>query len=186
MADSKILTRIKALLAKANGTDNQHEAEVFLAKAQELLQEHQLDSSALDDVDDPIEVGRVAFTAAAKPPSWHKNLFIAVGCYYGCQVAISTRIERNKNGVWQQIKDVELFASFPSTHSDYTTFYYVRKVFLAFYEASLPADRVAEMATALSTYPELPRVQEMLTTLARMKVLRSRRVRGQTFYEVNY
>jgi hypothetical protein len=126
MADSKILSRIKALLAKANSTDNEHEAEAFLAKAQELLQQHQLNASALGDFDDPILAAQVAFSAAAKSPSWHKNLFIAVGVYYGARVAISTRIERNKNGTWQQVKDVELTGKLSSIETAKVMFPWIK------------------------------------------------------------
>lgn len=110
MTQDKIISRIRALLAKANGTDNQHEAEAFLAKANQLLEEHQLHSADLGDQDDPIQAGVGAFRAPAKSPSWHKNLFIAVGMYYGAKVALSSSIEKNSNGNWQEVKTVELTA----------------------------------------------------------------------------
>lgn len=106
---SNLITRIRALLAKANSTDNEFEAEAFLTKANELLEKHQLDASAvLEDSDDPIRIAVEGFRAAAKSPSWHKNLFMAVAGYYGATIAISTEIERNSNGNWQEVKVVEL------------------------------------------------------------------------------
>lgn len=43
MATRKIVTTIEKLLRKAHGTDNQHEAEAFAAKAQELATRHKLE-----------------------------------------------------------------------------------------------------------------------------------------------
>ena len=39
MTDDKMLARIAALLRKAEGTDNQHEADAFMAAAQRLARE---------------------------------------------------------------------------------------------------------------------------------------------------
>lgn len=78
-AIQKIKARIMALLAKANGTDNEHEAEAFLAKAMELMQQYQLDVSDMVDADDPIlhhtgmsEQGQAKRVAAALITRIHK------------------------------------------------------------------------------------------------------------------
>jgi hypothetical protein len=47
MVDQKIQDTIAALLAKARGTDNENEAAIFMAKAQELLARHNLDEAQL-------------------------------------------------------------------------------------------------------------------------------------------
>lgn len=53
-ADSAVLARVRALLAKAESTEFDHEAETFSAKAQELIARHSIDLAVLaDDVDVP-------------------------------------------------------------------------------------------------------------------------------------
>lgn len=81
---SKIKTRIQALLAKANGTDNEHEAEAFLGKANELLVEYQLDVGDLVDADDPI-IHHTGLSRAESGHAWRWKLYSAVSQMYGCK-----------------------------------------------------------------------------------------------------
>lgn len=81
---TKIKQRIMALLAKANGTDNEHEAEAFLAKAMELMQQYQLDVSDMVDADDPI-LHHVGLTQAESGHAWRWKLYSAVAQLYGCK-----------------------------------------------------------------------------------------------------
>lgn len=46
-AGTKVIERVQALLAKAERTDNEHEADAFYAKAQELMLRHALDEAAV-------------------------------------------------------------------------------------------------------------------------------------------
>lgn len=85
---TKIKTTIQALLAKANGTDNEHEAAAFLAKAMELLSQHQLDISELVDAGDPI-LEHVGLTAKENGHAWRWNLYGAVATFYGCRPVFS-------------------------------------------------------------------------------------------------
>jgi len=48
MADVDWQSKVEALLTKARRTDNQHEAEAFMAKAQELMRRHAIDEEMLD------------------------------------------------------------------------------------------------------------------------------------------
>lgn len=58
--DRSLLDRVRKLLAKAEGTDNPHEAEAFSAKAAELIALHRIDPARLvGDVDDRLELRRV-------------------------------------------------------------------------------------------------------------------------------
>lgn len=81
---NKIKTRIQALLAKANGTNNEHEAELFLAKAMELLQEHQLNIADLVDAGDPI-LKHVGLSQATSGHAWRWKIYSAVARLYGCK-----------------------------------------------------------------------------------------------------
>ena len=81
----KIKTRISALLAKAKGTDNEHEAAAFIAKAEELLELYQIDLSELGDNDDKVKQ-HVGIDADGKwVASWHRSLYRALAMYYGCK-----------------------------------------------------------------------------------------------------
>lgn len=80
---SKIKAKIAALLAKAKGTDNEHEAGAFLAKAMELLDEHQLTMADLDDANDPVERSS-GLDGTKWVASWQRDLFRALGKLYGC------------------------------------------------------------------------------------------------------
>lgn len=81
---SKIKSKIAALLAKAKGTDNEHEAEAFLAKAQELLEQHQLALGDLEDASDPIKHSQ-GLDGTKWVASWQRDLFRALGKLYGCE-----------------------------------------------------------------------------------------------------
>lgn len=85
-----IIEKIKALLAKAASTDNEHEAEVFLAKAHELMERHQLDANDLE-ADDPVNHEETYRRKSAATPDWDFMLMFAVARYYGCE---AIRIEK--------------------------------------------------------------------------------------------
>lgn len=80
----KIKVRITALLAKANGTDNEHEAAAFLAKAMDMMQQYQLDIVDMVDAGDPV-LKHVGMTAAESGHSWRWKLYSAVAQLYGCK-----------------------------------------------------------------------------------------------------
>lgn len=83
-AIQKIKQRIMALLAKAKGTDNEHEAEAFLAKAMEMMQQYQLDVSDMVDADDPI-LHHTGLSQAESGHAWRWKLYSAVAQLYGCK-----------------------------------------------------------------------------------------------------
>jgi hypothetical protein len=89
----KIKTRISALLAKAKGTDNEHEAAAFIAKAEELLELYQIDLSELGDASDKVKQ-HVGIDADGKwVASWHRQVYRALARYYGCK---SIKVATNK------------------------------------------------------------------------------------------
>lgn len=52
MTDQKLFDRIRALLAKAESTKNEHEAEAFFEKAQDMMRKHAIDELALQAAGD--------------------------------------------------------------------------------------------------------------------------------------
>lgn len=91
-----IVEKIKALMAKAASTDNQHEAEAFLAKAYELMERHQLEASDLE-TDDPVDGEKVYEKGSTKAaPDWDFMLVFATARYFGCK---AIRIA-GRNGKW--------------------------------------------------------------------------------------
>lgn len=79
-----IVGKIKALLAKAASTDSQHEAELFLAKAHELMEKHQLEASDLDN-DDPMGEERTYEQKGRGGVDWDGRLMFAVAHYFGAK-----------------------------------------------------------------------------------------------------
>lgn len=80
----KIAEKIKALLAKAASTTNEHEAEVFFAKAYELMEKHQLDFTDLDK-EDPVGEEDTYERKGAAAPDWDFRLLFACARYFGCR-----------------------------------------------------------------------------------------------------
>lgn len=95
-ANQQIKRLIMALLAKASGTDNEHEAEAFLAKAMELMQEHQLNIVDMVDAGDPI-LDHVGMSQAESGHAWRWKLYSAVAQLYGCK-SIHVRQRRPYKG----------------------------------------------------------------------------------------
>jgi len=87
MTDS-IKTKIAALLAKAEGTDNQFEAEAFMAKVNELLEKHQIDMheirAKMGANADPLGKG-AGETNLYASMAWSKDVAVALARYYGCR-----------------------------------------------------------------------------------------------------
>lgn len=96
MVDQAIQDRIAKLLAKAKGTSNEHEAAIFMAKAAEMLAEHNLTEAMIaareSGKDDPI--GRYAYEK--KLYVWHKPVINALARLYFC----SCVYEKNSTGLY--------------------------------------------------------------------------------------
>ena len=92
---SKIKAKIAALLAKANGTDNEHEAEIFSAKAHEMMAEYQLQAFDLGE-DDPMGVW-LGMTGNGSTPTWKAHITTSVAQYYGCKVIR----HKSNDGTWR-------------------------------------------------------------------------------------
>lgn len=81
----KIKTRIAALIAKAKGTDNEHEAAAFIAKAEELLEQYQIDAAELGDDGDVVRQHNGLFADGKQVKTWHLAVYRQLGLYYGCK-----------------------------------------------------------------------------------------------------
>jgi hypothetical protein len=84
----KMIAKIRALLAKAEGTNNQHEAEMFFAKATELMDKYRIEDAAVRDR--PSDIGRATFPMAGfKYLRASVQLLGAVARHYGCVVFVA-------------------------------------------------------------------------------------------------
>ncbi|GAA3951635.1 DUF2786 domain-containing protein [Gordonia caeni] len=86
MRDDKLLTRIAGLLRQAEGTDNQHEAEAFLAAAQRLATASSIDLAVARDHDPalrsrstPITRQVMIGTAGKRGLRTYVQLFVQIG-----------------------------------------------------------------------------------------------------------
>lgn len=88
--EQKIADKIRKVLAKAEGTNNPQEAEIFMAKAEALLHEHNLSMLDLNDLDtvDPVGLDRSVLKHRVND-SWMGSLAGAIARYYGCRVVLA-------------------------------------------------------------------------------------------------
>ena len=93
MSDN-MAAKIKALLAKAKGTDNEHEAEIFFNKAFELLEKHQL---CIEDLEKDDPIGLEGGVTSDLYPDWNFRLMFPVARYYGCR-SVRARIRAPRDG----------------------------------------------------------------------------------------
>lgn len=94
---TKIAQKIKALLAKAASSEHEAEAEAFMAKAQQLLEEYQIDASTLEGSDDPVKV-HYGMQKTRKDPTWQKKPYTALATLYGCKIVYAPMWVRNQPG----------------------------------------------------------------------------------------
>ncbi len=89
--DLRWLRRVRALLAKADATDFQPEAEAFLTKAQELMTRHAIDETMLRAGEDSVATRVVALRA---PCSSAKASLLGAVCRANeCQVVVDRRVD---------------------------------------------------------------------------------------------
>lgn len=90
MTRESLKTKIAALLAKAENTDNEFEAATFMAKVNELLEKHQIEMHevrAAGADKDPMgkETGETNLYASI---SWAVDMAGSLARYYGCRIAV--------------------------------------------------------------------------------------------------
>lgn len=85
MSDTtSIAAKIKAILAKAKSTDNEHEAEAFFAAAYKLMEKYQIDIEDLDR-DDPMGSEFTGQRKGSVAPDWDFRLIRGCALYFGCE-----------------------------------------------------------------------------------------------------
>lgn len=82
-----ILRKVKALLAKANSTPHQEEAESFLAKAHEMMEKYQISVGDFSK-DDPVSFELVYNKGRAL--DWQQYLWNSLADYYGCKAVYAS------------------------------------------------------------------------------------------------
>ena len=87
--DSRVLARVRALLAKAESTEFPDEAEALSAKAQELITRHAIDRAALAGADDPVAVVGRRIAVDSPYPQAKSVLLGAVAAANRCQAVRS-------------------------------------------------------------------------------------------------
>jgi hypothetical protein len=87
---NKITKIIQALLAKAAGTDNENEAALFLGKAQELMEKHQIETIDILK-DDPVDMSVLHTGRADGVDRYYARLMSSLANYYGCRTVFSRR-----------------------------------------------------------------------------------------------
>lgn len=83
MTNTKIKATITALLAKAEGTDNEFEQSVFMSKVNELLEKHQIELYQLGDDSDLMGFERGDYNVYVAI-SWAKTTIHQITLFYGC------------------------------------------------------------------------------------------------------
>ncbi len=79
-----IREKIAKILAKAKSTDSEAEAEMLLAKAAQMMEEHQIEAHELGDASDPIGM-TAAGRFQAGPPSYKFEVMRSLARLYGCK-----------------------------------------------------------------------------------------------------
>lgn len=80
---TEIKNRIRAILAKAESTEHEGEAAVFMAKAQELMEKYQVELFELH-TEDPIGV-TMGCEGQQGPPKYKTDVQCYLARYYGCR-----------------------------------------------------------------------------------------------------
>jgi len=79
-----MVDKVKALLANAASITDPELAELYLKKALELMEKHQLDANDLE-TDDPVDQTVGATANGGASPDWDFQLMFAVAKFFGCK-----------------------------------------------------------------------------------------------------
>lgn len=94
---AKIADTIRALLAKAASTEFEAEAELFLAKAHELMEKHQLGAEDLEN-DDPLGFEDAYEVRNPYGTDWDFGILFPLARYFGCKAIRIDTAHRYNDG----------------------------------------------------------------------------------------
>lgn len=80
-----ITEKIKQIIAKANSTTSEAEADALMAMAARLMEKHQIEAHMLGD-NDPLGTTEGDFRPKSGPSSYRPRVLAALAQYYGCKV----------------------------------------------------------------------------------------------------
>lgn len=80
-----ITEKIKQIIAKANSTTSEAEADALMAKAAQLMEKYQIEAHDLG-ASDPIGTTESDFRPTSGPSSYRPKVLAALAKYYGCKV----------------------------------------------------------------------------------------------------
>ena len=92
--DSKILERIRALLAMGGDVSSEHEAAIALKRARSLMDKHQVTLADIDDIDDDSFGSSYFETGSAKQKIWVSSLSIKIAKLNDCIASIKSRTNK--------------------------------------------------------------------------------------------
>jgi hypothetical protein len=97
-----IVRKIAGLMAKANGTENEHEAAAFAAKAQEMLAKHNL--TMMDVLKQSAQAAGQSVSEVTLDnkyaSGWRVTLMVYTCHFYFCKCLLHTYQDQNARGRW--------------------------------------------------------------------------------------
>lgn len=110
MENEKIIAKVKALLAKAEGTNNINEQQVFFQKAQELIVKHQLSEQDMQQISNE-EIMSCYSEYFTRTFSWHWQLAQVVAENHNCLTFRNNCYDEGRRMVFFGYKDAATIAS---------------------------------------------------------------------------
>lgn len=104
---SEMARKVRALLAKANGTENEAEAAAFAAKAQELLNKHNLDLEAIMRQGGTGEEVTEVLVKTMYTDIWRISIFHEAAELYFCKIYIDRWVD-DRGGKYKVRKGVKI------------------------------------------------------------------------------
>lgn len=98
LARQRLLDKIRKLLALAGNNPSEHEAASALARAQQLMAEHGLDT--VDVATSTIKSAKASATTAQRPAEWEATLVSTIGLAFGVRPILTFEHSRS---VWRYV-----------------------------------------------------------------------------------